>query len=148
MPPVNPTITGAGMKRMTTPILATPMSTRMTPAMSVAASRPAMPYFAVTPARIATNAPVGPAICTRLPPKAATHAPPIMAVYSPLFRPRARGDRKSHGQGKGDDADDDAGDDVGSPLVTAEKSGRPRLEQSDHASDPAVRVLIRSLLPD
>ena len=80
IPAVKPMITGAGMKRMTEPIFAAPMSTRMTPAMSVAVSNPDIPYRAVIPARMATNAPVGPATCTRLPPRSETHAPPTIAV--------------------------------------------------------------------
>ncbi|MDT4869606.1 hypothetical protein FQZ97_1046460 [compost metagenome] len=80
MPLVKPTTTGAGMNRITAPILATPMSSRMKPAISVATRRPSMPYLAVTPARMAMKAPVGPAICTRLPPSSDTMKPPMMAV--------------------------------------------------------------------
>ena len=59
------------------------MSIRMIPAMMVASCRPLTPNFAVIPARITMKAPVGPAICRRLPPKMDTAAPATIAVYSP-----------------------------------------------------------------
>ena len=83
MPAVKPTMTGAGMNLMTAPRRARPISTRIAPAMNVATCKPAMPYFAVTPDRMAMKAPVGPATCTRVPPNSETARPPRMAVYSP-----------------------------------------------------------------
>ncbi len=73
-------MTGAGMNLMTPPSLARPIRTSIHPAIKVAACSPSMPYFAVIPERMAMNAPVGPAICTRLPPKSVTTRPPITAV--------------------------------------------------------------------
>ncbi|MCY1500523.1 hypothetical protein D9M68_345660 [compost metagenome] len=80
MPAVKPTITGAGMNLMIAPRRVTPSSRRMIPAMMVAICSPSMPCFAVTPARMTMKAPVGPAICTRLPPNRATSAPATIAV--------------------------------------------------------------------
>ncbi len=59
------------------------MSTRIAPAMIVATCSPAIPYLAVTPDRTAMNAPVGPAICTRVPPSSDTQRPATIAVYRP-----------------------------------------------------------------
>ena len=80
MPVVKPTITGAGMYLMTTPSRASPMASSMMPAISVAICSPSMPWRAVMPDRITMKAPVGPAICTRLPPQADTSRPAMMAV--------------------------------------------------------------------
>ena len=80
MPAVKPTITGSGMNLMTTPSRATPSKARMTPAIRVAICRPSTPYLAVMPARITMKAPVGPAICTRLPPNTETSRPAMIAV--------------------------------------------------------------------
>ena len=80
MPAVKPTITGAGMNLMTPPMRARPITSSIAPAISVATCSPAMPYWAVMPERIAMNAPVGPAICRRLPPNSDTRPPPMMAV--------------------------------------------------------------------
>ncbi len=80
MPEVKPTITGEGMNLMTPPMRAIPMSMSMMPAIRVATCSPAMPYSAVIPARIAMKAPVGPAICSRLPPASETMPPAMMAV--------------------------------------------------------------------
>jgi hypothetical protein len=55
-------------------------SSRITPASSVAICSPSMPYRAVMPDRMTTNAPVGPAICSRLPPNTETARPATMAV--------------------------------------------------------------------
>ena len=59
---------------------ATPAGCNPEPAIKVAICNPSMPYFAVMPERIAMNAPVGPAICRRLPPKSVTASPPTAAV--------------------------------------------------------------------
>ena len=47
---------------------------------SVAITSPSIPFFATIPATIVTNAAVGPAICTRLPPKKDTRNPATIAV--------------------------------------------------------------------
>ncbi len=83
MPVVKPTITGFGMNLMTLPSFARPMIRRITPAISVAICRPAMPYCAVIPASTAMNAPVGPEICTRVPPSRVVARPATIAVYRP-----------------------------------------------------------------
>jgi hypothetical protein len=80
MPAVKPAMTGFGMNRTTLPSRASPMTSSMQPAMSVANCSPAMPYCAVTPARTAMNAPVGPEICTRVPPSSEVARPATIAV--------------------------------------------------------------------
>ncbi len=80
MPAVKPAMTGSGTKRITVPRRARPITTSITPAISVASCSPAMPYCAVMPDRIAMKAPVGPAICRRLPPVSDTRVPAMMAV--------------------------------------------------------------------
>ena len=52
----------------------------MQPAITVAACNPAMPYCAVMPASTAMNAPVGPEICTRVPPAIEVTRPATIAV--------------------------------------------------------------------
>src|SRR6185369_626581 len=80
MPAVNPAITGSGMNLMMAPRRAIPSSSRITPASRVAICRPSTPYRAVMPARMTTKAPVGPAICTRLPPNSETTTLATIAV--------------------------------------------------------------------
>jgi len=59
------------------------MTTRITPAISVATVRPSIPYFWTMPYTMTTNAPVGPPICTRDPPNAETMKPATIAVHRP-----------------------------------------------------------------
>lgn len=80
MPAVKPVMTGSGMNLMIVPIRVSPSASSISPAMNVATCRPSMPYRAVIPDRITTNAPVGPAICSRLPPNAETSRPAKIAV--------------------------------------------------------------------
>ncbi len=80
MPEVKPTITGFGMKRMTLPSCRKPIASSITPAISVAACSPAMPYCAVMPASTTMKAPVGPEICTRVPPRTEVASPATIAV--------------------------------------------------------------------
>ncbi len=80
MPAVKPRITGAGMNLMMPPSRATPSSSTITPAISVAICRPSMPWVAVMPERMTMKAPVGPAICRRLPPQVDTTSPATIAV--------------------------------------------------------------------
>ncbi|MCY1457367.1 hypothetical protein D9M68_1005330 [compost metagenome] len=80
IPAVKPTITGSGMNFMMAPRRVMPRSNRMAPAIMVAICRPSTPCLAVTPARMTMKAPVGPAICRRLPPSKVTSRPPMMAV--------------------------------------------------------------------
>jgi hypothetical protein len=83
MPLVNPVTSGAGMNLMAAPSRATPKPIRMAPARKVATDSPSMPYRWTMPYTRTTNAPVGPPICTRLPPSALTRKPATTAVYSP-----------------------------------------------------------------
>ncbi len=83
MPAVKPTITGFGMYLMTAPNRAKPKATRITPAISVAICRPAIPCCAVMMDSTAMNAPVGPEICTRVPPKSEVRTPATIEVYKP-----------------------------------------------------------------
>jgi hypothetical protein len=53
---------------------------RRTPAINVATVRPSTPYFWTIPYTMTTNAPVGPPIWTREPPKAEMMKPATMAV--------------------------------------------------------------------
>ncbi|MNY43106.1 hypothetical protein D3C86_1780420 [compost metagenome] len=80
IPAVKPTITGAGMNLMIAPSRVMPSNSSMTPAIMVAICRPSMPCAALMLARITMNAPVGPAICTRLPPNRDTSTPATIAV--------------------------------------------------------------------
>ena len=65
---------------MSVPSFSRPMSTSITPAMMVAATRPSMPSVDTMPATMVAKAAVGPEICTRLPPKNAIRKPATMAV--------------------------------------------------------------------
>jgi hypothetical protein len=65
---------------MIVPMRASPSASSISPAMKVAICRPPIPCFAVIAARITMKAPVGPAICTRLPPKIDTISPATIAV--------------------------------------------------------------------
>ena len=80
MPAVNPVITGYGMNLISAPGRARPMTMRMTPAMTVQMTSPSYPNCATMPETMTTNAPVGPPICTRLPPSAEMRNPPMIAV--------------------------------------------------------------------
>ena len=72
------------MNLMTAPSRKTPISTSSTPAISVATIRPASPYCWMMPYMMTMNAPVGPPICTRLPPSSETTSPARMAVTMPF----------------------------------------------------------------
>ena len=65
---------------MTSPSLAIDIKTKIIPAMIVAICRPAKPYCIKMPLSKTINAPVGPAICTREPPKIETKNAEIIAV--------------------------------------------------------------------
>ncbi len=80
MPLVNPMMTGRGMKVTALPRCVSPSTIKMTPAIIVTISRPERPKRAMMPATITTNAPVGPAICRRVPPNSETMKPPAIAV--------------------------------------------------------------------
>ena len=60
------------------------MAIRKIPAMSVASTSPSKPFFATIPATMVANAAVGPAICTRLPPRKEITKPAVIAVYNPF----------------------------------------------------------------
>ena len=80
IPDVKPVMTGFGMKRITPPSLAKPIARSMSPAISVATWRPAMPNWEVIPASTTMNAPVGPETCTRVPPSSEVASPAMIAV--------------------------------------------------------------------
>ncbi len=83
IPAVNPATTGYGMNLISTPSRNTPITTNITPAITVASANPPYPYPATIPASNGTNAPVGPPICTRLPPSAEIRNPAMIAVHNP-----------------------------------------------------------------
>ncbi|MPN60108.1 hypothetical protein SDC9_207833 [bioreactor metagenome] len=68
---------------MTTPSFSNPMAISITPAMMVAMASPVIPNCCTIPYTITINAPVGPPICTLLPPKNEMMNPAIIAVYNP-----------------------------------------------------------------
>lgn len=80
IPAVKPRTTGLGIRRMTLPRPARPKAIWIAPAMKPARIKPSTPCFALTPARITTKVPVGPAIWKRVPPNSATIRPAITAV--------------------------------------------------------------------
>ena len=80
MPLVNPITTGRGIKRTAEPSPVRPITSRMTPAISVTMARPLIPKRATIPATMTTNAPVGPPICVREPPSAEIRNPATTAV--------------------------------------------------------------------
>ncbi len=55
----------------------------MMPAMTVAMASPSMPYCWMMPYTMTMNAPVGPPICTLLPPRKEMMNPAMMAVINP-----------------------------------------------------------------
>jgi hypothetical protein len=132
MPAVKPTITGSGMNLSSAPSRATPSSSSITPAIMVAICRPSMPCFAVTPARIAMKAPVGPAICTRLPPSAETRKPATIAVYRPCsgFAPEAMAKAMASGSAT-------------TPTITPATTLRA---QCWRANRPALRASSRAII--
>ena len=62
------------------PSLNKPISMSIIPAITVARTRPEKPFLATIPATIEANAAVGPAICTRLPPRNEITKPATIAV--------------------------------------------------------------------
>ncbi len=84
IPLVNPVTTGYGMNLIAPPNRASPIATSRTPAMRVHATRPSKPCFWTIPATITTKAPVGPPICTRLPPRKEMRKPATAAVIRPF----------------------------------------------------------------
>ena len=132
MPDVKPTITGFGMNRMTLPSRATPIASSITPAISVATCRPAMPYCAVMPASTTMKAPVGPEICTRVPPRSEVDEPGDDRRVEALLGLGAGGDRERHRERQRDDADDDAGDDVPPDFAPAEQARLAGFQECDH----------------
>ena len=84
MPRVKPLITASGTSPMIRPARKSPAAIRITPAMKVAITSPSKPCAAITPATTTMNAPVGPPICTRLPPSAEIRNPATTAVTRPV----------------------------------------------------------------
>ena len=69
------------------PILKAPSRIKRIPAIKVAAASPEYPNFSITLKTMTANAPVGPPICTRLPPKKEMQNPAIIAVNNPRSGP-------------------------------------------------------------
>jgi len=69
---------------MKLPSFAAPATTRMTPAMRVAITRPSKPCREMTLATTTTKAPVGPPIWVRLPPSMEISRPATTTVTSPV----------------------------------------------------------------
>ena len=65
------------------PSLHNPITIKIMPAIIVAIIRPLMPYWAIIPATITMNAPVGPPMRKFEPPKKLMRKPATMAVMSP-----------------------------------------------------------------
>ena len=72
------------MNLVTAPSLNTPNKIRSTPAIRVATVNPLMPYSWMIPQIITINAPVGPPICTLLPPNKEMINPATIAVLMPF----------------------------------------------------------------
>jgi hypothetical protein len=83
MPMVKPSITASGMIRISRPARRYPATIRITPAMKVALRSPPIPCSAITEKTTTMKAPVGPPICTRLPPMAEIRNPATTAVTRP-----------------------------------------------------------------
>lgn len=79
MPFVKPTITGRGMYLTAEPVPVRPITTSITPAISVHMKSPSTPYRLTMPAITTTKAPVGPPIWKRDPPRAEMRKPVMMA---------------------------------------------------------------------
>ena len=80
IPNVKPRVIVLGMYLIRLPKRQNPIITRKIPAKIVDITSPSMPSVATIPATIVANAAVGPAICTRLPPRNDTTKPATMAV--------------------------------------------------------------------
>ena len=80
IPVVKPTVSGNGTNFTNPPRRSSPITTSMTPASSVATASPSYPYFWTIPYTMTMKAPVGPPICTLVPPRAETRKPATMAV--------------------------------------------------------------------
>ena len=85
IPLVKPTTIGYGMKWNMVPMRQSPITIRMIPAIIVATVSPAIPYCPTMPATMTMNAPVGPPIKKREPPKTETRNPATIAVMSPCW---------------------------------------------------------------
>ena len=78
-----------------------------------------------------TNAPVGPPICTREPPRAEIVKPAMTRAVDAVLRRQPGSNGERHRERKGDQADGDAGEEIG-----REQAGRvaltPALDQLGH----------------
>ena len=80
IPKVNPVVIVLGMNFISVPRRQNPIIMSIIPAIIVAIVSPSIPFSAAIPATIVANAAVGPAICTRLPPRNETTNPAAIAV--------------------------------------------------------------------
>ena len=138
IPLVKPVTTGYGMNLIAAPKRARPRIMRRMPARIVQIVRPSTPWRATIPDTITTNAPVGPPIWTRLPPRNEMRKPATAAVTRPRLRRHSRGDREGDRERDGDDPDDHAGLEIGeelSPRVTGERGECLRQPRPGHESD-------------
>ena len=87
IPAVNPVVIVYGIYFIKLPSLKKPITARIIPARTVASISPSIPFWATMPATMVANAAVGPAICTRLPPKKEIRKPAVIAVYIPCSGP-------------------------------------------------------------
>ena len=84
IPLVKPVTTGYGMNLIAAPKRARPRIMRRMPARIVQIVSPSTPWRATMPETITTNAPVGPPIWTRLPPRNEIRKPATAAVTRPV----------------------------------------------------------------
>ena len=87
IPAVKPVVMVYGINLIRFPNFKNPIIIRIIPAIIVAITSPCIPFSATIPATIVANAAVGPAICTRLPPKNDITKPANIAVYIPCSGP-------------------------------------------------------------
>ena len=99
------------------PMPVRPMTTSMTPAITVHMNRPSTPCTATMPATTTTNAPVGPPICVVEPPSSGDQKAGDDGAVNSGLRRQPGGDGERHGQRQGDQADGDAGDQVVQEFV-------------------------------
>ena len=80
MPAVKPTVTGKGMNLMKVPSRSQPTAASISPDRKVARISPSIPCWATVAATSTMNAPAGPPIWNREPPRSDTRNPPTIAV--------------------------------------------------------------------
>ena len=84
------------------------------------------------PASTAMNAPVGPEICTRVPPSSEVASPATMAVYSPCAGVAPEAMAKAMASGMATTPTTRPATTLGNSCARVSKPARPSLEQGDH----------------